>query len=181
MEETLDVVAAEPAVEAVPFVAEKPTRLKAACGRKDLFEVVQTVAHAVSGRSSLPIRGHVLIQAEGDSLRLAATDLELGISLSIPAKSVEAAGGLTAPAKILTELLSALPEGQVDISVDPSYAVRLTCDRSDYKILGLPAEDYPNLADVPDANSFTIAQATLRDMIRKTIFAVSPDEARAIL
>src|SRR5205807_9129952 len=43
------------------------------------------------------------------------------------------------------------------------------------------AEDYPNLADVPDANSFTIAQATLRDMIKKTIFAVSPDEARAIL
>lgn len=162
-------------------LVESAASLKAVCARKDLFEAVQTVAHAVSGRTSLPILSHVLIQAEEGALRLTATDLELGISLVVPDAKIDQAGGLTAPAKLLTELLGALPEGDVSLSVDLSHAVRLQCDRSDYKILGLPTEEYPRLPEVQDANRFTIPQAILRDMIRKTIFAVSPDEARAIL
>lgn len=157
------------------------TGLKAVCGRKELYEAVQTVGHAVSGRTSLPILNHILIEAEGDSLRLTATDLELGISLSLPGAQVDSAGGLTAPSKLLTELLGALPEGTVTMSVDPTHAVRLNCDRSDYKILGLPADEYPKLPEVKNENGFTIPQKLMRDMIKKTIFAVSPDEARAIL
>ncbi len=155
--------------------------LKAVCARKDLYEAVQTVGHAVSGRTSLPILSHILIEAEGDALKLTATDLELGISLMLPAARVETAGGLTAPSRILTELLGALPEGDVTLNVDLTHAVRLNCDRSDYKILGLPAEEYPKLPEVKDENGFSIPQKLLRDMIKKTIFAVSPDEARAIL
>ncbi len=162
-------------------LVEAPAGLKALCPRKDLFEAVQTVGHAVSGRTSLPILSHVLIQNEEDGLRLTATDLEIGISLKLPGARIESAGGLTAPAKLLTELLGALPEGDVNISVDLSHAVRLTCGRSDYKILGLPADEYPKLPDVQETNSFVIPQALLRDMIKKTLFAVSPDEARAIL
>lgn len=166
---------------ATATLVETAPSLKAVCARKDLYEAVQTVAHAVSGRTSLPILGHVLIQAEEGAMRLTATDLELGISLTIPAARVEEPGGLTAPAKMLTELLSTLPESDVAISVDRSHAVRLYCDRSDYKILGLPADEYPKLPEVKDSNSFAIPQKLLRDMIRKTLFAVSPDEARAIL
>ena len=155
--------------------------LKAVCARKDLYEAVQTVGHAVSGRTSLPILSHILIETEGDALRLTATDLELGISLTLPAARAESPGGLTAPARILTELLGALPECDVTLGVDLTHAVRLNCDRSDYKILGLPAEEYPKLPEVKDENGFSIPQRLLRDMIKKTIFAVSPDEARAIL
>jgi len=156
------------------------TSLKAICERKDLFEGVQTVGHAVSGRTSLPILSHILIQAEEDALRLIATDLELSISLAIPAR-IQEQGGLTAPARLLTELLGSLPENAVALSVDRSHAVKVKCDRSDYKILGLPAEEYPKLPQVKDENSFSIPQRVLRDMIRQTIFAVSTDEARAIL
>src|SRR2546423_243807 len=164
-------------------LTETTTRsgLSAVCARKELFEAVQTVGHAVSGRTSLPILSHVLIHNEDEGLRLTATDLEIGISLRIAGARVASVGGLTAPARILTELLSALPEGDVDISVDLSHAVRLTCGKSDYKILGLPADEYPKLPEVKETNSFVIPQALLRDMIKKTIFAVSPDEARAIL
>ncbi|HZP84048.1 MAG TPA: DNA polymerase III subunit beta [Chthonomonadaceae bacterium] len=155
--------------------------LKAICPRKDLFEAVQTVGHAVSGRSSLPILSHILLQAEDNALRLIATDLELGISCRIPAR-IEEGGGLTAPARTLTEVLANLPDkSEVAVSVDKSHTVRVHCDRSDYKILGLPAEDYPRLPEVKDAVSFSIPQAKLREMIRHTIFAVSPDESRAIL
>jgi len=163
-------------------LTDAPPRLRACCDRKELHEAVQMVAHAVSGRTALPILSHVLIQTEeNDRLRLTATDLELGISLAVPARGVEEAGGLTAPARLLSELLSSLPDGQVSLSVDLSHAVRVHCGKSDYKILGLPAEEYPRLPEVKDESRFTIPQAVLRSLIRKTIFAVSPDEARAIL
>ena len=155
--------------------------LKADCPRKALLEAVQTVGHAVSGRSSLPILSHILVQAEGEGLRLIATDLELGISCYIPAKIAEF-GGLTAPARTLTEVLANLPDkSDVAISVDKSHTVRVHSGRSDYKILGLPAEEYPKLPEVKDGVGFTIPQAKLKEMIRQTLFAVSTDENRAIL
>src|SRR5207253_8743259 len=118
-------------------------------------------------RTSLPILSHILVQAEENALRLIATDLELSISLTIPAR-VEEGGGLTAPARLLTELLGSLPESDVAMSVDRSHAVRVHCDKSDYKILGLPAEEYPRLPEVKDENRFVIPQRVLRDMIRQT-------------
>jgi len=157
------------------------TSLKAVCPRKDLYEAVQIVGHAVSGRSSLPILSHIIVQAEENGLRLVATDLELGISCRIPAR-IESAGALTAPARTLTEVLGNLPDkSDVALSVDKSHTVRVHCERSDYKILGLPAEDYPKLPEVRDAVAFSIPQAKLKEMIRHTLFAVSTDETRAIL
>ncbi len=156
--------------------------LKAACPRKELYEAVQTVGHAVSGRSTLPILSHILIQSEGDGLRLIATDLELGISCKIPKATVAEAGALTAPAKTLTEVLGNLPDrGDVAVSVDKSHTIRVHCEKSDYKILGLPAEDYPQLPEVQDSTTFSVSQRLLREMIRQTKFAVGTDESRPIL
>ena len=155
--------------------------LKAICDRKDLFEAVQTVGHAVSGRSALPILSHIIIQAEETGLRLVATDLELGISCRIPNARVQEGGALTAPARTLTEVLGNLPEKEVAISVDKSHTVHVKCEKSEYKILGLPAEDYPHLPEVADSVGFAIPQAKLREMIRQTKFAVGTDEGRPIL
>jgi len=162
---------------AIPETGES---LKALCVRKDLFEGVQTVGHAVSGRTSLPILSHLLLQSEDDGLRLTATDLEIAISLTIPA-TIQEPGRMTAPAKLLSELLGSLPEGEVALSVDRSHAARIHCGRADYKLLGLPDEEYPKLPEVPDENSFSIPQRTLRQAIRQTICAASADETRAIL
>jgi DNA polymerase-3 subunit beta len=160
---------------------ELSASLKALCPRKEIFEAVQTVGHAVSGRTSLPILNHILVRSENAGLRLIATDLELGISCWIPAQ-MEERGALTAPAKTLSEVLANMPDrGEVALSVDKSHTVRLYCEKSDYKILGLPAEEYPSLPTVVDAVCFSIPQATLRDMIRQTIFAASQDETKAIL
>ena len=154
--------------------------LKAICARKELFDAVGIVGHAVSGRSSLPMLSHILMLSEDNHLRLSATDLELSISLLIPAV-VEEEGGLTAPSRLLNELLGTLPESEVALSVDPGFSVRIHCDRSDYKLLGLPADEFPRLSVVQDDTRFLITQKTLRDMIRQTIIAVSADESRPIL
>ena len=157
------------------------TSLKAICPRKALYEAVQTVGHAVSGRNALPILSHIMVQSEDNYLRLIATDLELGISCRVPAQNQEN-GALTAPARTLTEVLGNLPDkSDVALSVDKSHTVRVHCDRSDYKLLGLPAEEYPKLPEVRDAVAFSIPQSQLKEMIRHTSFAVSTDETRAIL
>ncbi len=155
--------------------------LKATCPRKAIYEAVQTVGHAVSGRSALPILSHILIRAEESGLRLIATDLELGISCYIPAQ-VQESGALTAPSRTLTEVLGNLPDkSDVAISVDKSHTTRVNCEKSDYKILGLPADEYPQLPEVRDTVSFTISQGMMRSLIRQTRFAVGTDEARPIL
>ena len=155
--------------------------LKAVCPRKSLYEAVQTVGHAVSGRNALPILSHIMVQAEDNYLRLIATDLELGISCRVPAQ-IQEGGGLTAPSRTLTEVLGNLPDkSDVALSVDKSHTVRVHCEKSDYKILGLPAEEYPKLPEVRDAVAFRIPQSQLKEMIRHTSFAVSTDETRAIL
>jgi DNA polymerase-3 subunit beta len=177
------------------------TSMKAICPRKALFDAVQTVGHAVSGRNPLPILSHILIQADGDGLRLMATDMELGISCRVAERTgvisedgdavatrtstqVLEPGALTSPARLLTEVLANLPDkDDVAISVDKSHTVRIHCEfsRSDFKLLGLPAEDYPKLPEVRDTVGFAVPQARLREMIRQTLFAVSTDVARAIL
>lgn len=154
--------------------------MKAICARKDLYHGVQTVSRAIAGRSAWPILNNILVVTEEGNLRLTAFDLELGMECTVPA-TIEQEGALTAPAKLLTEMLGTLPESDVQISVDEQNAVNVKCDTSDYTILGLPAEEFRRLPEIPDDHSFEITQGALRDMIRQTIFAVSPDESRAIL
>lgn len=164
--------------------AELRASLKAVCPRKNLFEAVQTVGHAVTGRNPLPILSHIKIHSEENGLRLTATDHELGMSCLVRNAEIIERGALAAPSRLLTEVLANLPDkDDVALSVDKSHTVRVHCEqsRSDYKILGLPAEDYPKLPEVGTEVGFSIPQSVFREMIRQTIFAVSTDETRAIL
>lgn len=154
--------------------------MRAICARKDLYHGVQTVSRAIAGRSAWPILNNVLIRTEDGHLILTAFDLELGMECSVPA-TFEIPGSLTVPAKLLTEVLATLPEADVQISIDEQNAVNVKCEKSDYTVLGLPADEFRPLPEVPDTHSFQIPQAILHNMIRQTIFAVSPDESRAIL
>ena len=154
--------------------------MKVICARKDLHEGVQTAGRAVSPRTSLPILGHLLITAEEDKLRIAATDLEIGMECIVEA-NVQETGSMTVPARILTEVLAALPETDVALSVDESNTVSVKCGTSDFSILGLPPEEFPMLPEVREEVSLTIEHDVIRDGIARTSFAISPDESRAIL
>jgi len=154
--------------------------MKAICARKDLFQGVQVAGRAVSARSSLPILSHLLIRSDDEKLRIAATDLEIGMECSVPG-TVQEAGSLTVPARIITEVLGGLPDSEVAISVDEANTTTIKCGTSEYTILGLPPEEFPMLPEVKDEASFSANRSVLRDAIRKTRFAVSQDESRARL
>lgn len=154
--------------------------MKVICARKDLYEGVGTAGRAVSSRTSLPILSHLLIRTEEDKIRIAATDLEIGMECVAEA-NVQEPGQLTVPARVLTEILAALPDTDVMFSVDQSNIVNLKCGTSEFSILGLPPEEFPMLPEVHEEVKFTIENDILREGIAKTTFAISTDEARAIL
>jgi DNA polymerase-3 subunit beta len=165
---------------AADILIDSESYLKAVCGGKSLYEGVQAVGHAVSGRSTLPILSHIYIQSIDGGLKLAATDLELSISLVIPAE-IETPGALAVPAKFLSDLLGTLTDKTIGLSVDNTRSVKVSAEHLDYRVLGLPAEEYPMLPTIEDCVQLNLSQKDLRDVIRKTIFAVSTDETRAIL
>ncbi|MCE5200212.1 MAG: DNA polymerase III subunit beta [Armatimonadota bacterium] len=154
--------------------------MKVICARKDLYEGVQTAGRAVSPRTSLPILGHLLITAEEDKIRIAATDLEIGMECIVDAK-VEEPGNMTVPARTVTEILAALPDTDVALSVDDTNTVSLKCGTSDYSILGLPADEFPMLPEVREEVSVVVEHDAIREAIKRTAFAISQDESRAIL
>jgi DNA polymerase III subunit beta len=154
--------------------------MKLSCARKDLYEGLQTVTRAVSGRSSLPILSNVLLEPGTDGLKLAATDLELGLECRVAA-SVREEGAITLPAKTLSEIIAALPEADITIAADDHNTVIVTCRRSEYRIHGLPAVEFPPLPEVKGSTTFSMPQGLLREMIRETNFAVSPDDTRPVL
>lgn len=163
--------------------------MQAVCPRKDLYEAVQTVGRAVSGRSSLPILSHILAQPQGDgTLKLTATDLEMWMECRLPARLQatmemdDATAGFTAPARVFTDILGALPDADVFLDrPEGGNKIQVRCARSDYQILGLPAEEFPAPPDVTPTASFTVPGDVLRDMIRHVLFAVSKDDTRPIL
>jgi DNA polymerase-3 subunit beta len=150
------------------------------CNQSVLHEALQHVGRVVSGRTTLPILGNVLLEAVGDRLRVVAYDMEIGAQSSV-ATQAEEEGAITVPARVLADVVASLPAATVEMQTADRSLLRLTCGRSQYRINGLPAEEYPALPEVPGEVAFEVAQAALREMIRTTVFAVSTDETRAIL
>ncbi|GAB4457589.1 MAG: DNA polymerase III subunit beta [Armatimonadaceae bacterium] len=163
--------------------------MQAVCPRKDLYEAVQTVGRAVSGRSPSPIMSHILAEQQGDGmLKLTATDAEMWMECRLPARFQttmemdDATAGFTAPARVFTDILAALPDADVFLErPEGGNKIQVRCARSDYQILGLPPEEFVSPPDVETTANFTIPGEVLRDMIRHVLFAVSKDDSRPIL
>lgn len=155
--------------------------MKLTCEQPVLLRAVQTVSRAVSTRTTMPILSNILLEATKDGLKLAATDLELGIQTQILAR-VNEGGAITLPARLLGEIVSNLPEAQVELRVEEgSSQAEILCENSSFEIHGLPAPDFPLIPE-PDAKPvIALDPALLRAMIRQTTFAVSTDETRPFL
>ena len=159
-----------------------PGLLRATAPRKELFEGIQTVGKAVATRSSLPILTHVRIAAKDGKVSMMATDLEMWMEHTLPGVGITEDGAATAPARNFTELLAAMPDADVSVTVeDETNTLHLRCLKANYKLLGLSADEFPLLPQVKEDSRFVIDRETLKDAIKQTIFATSTDETRAIL
>lgn len=151
------------------------------CEQVHLAKGVQIVQRAISARTTMPILGNILLETAKEHIKLAATDLELGIQTQIPAM-VQRGGAITLSARVLGDIVSNLSAARVEIKVGENGSqVEIQCEDAVFEIPGVPATDFPLIPD-PDATVVaTIDAALLRTMVRQTAFAVSGDDTRPFL
>ncbi|MCL4108402.1 UNVERIFIED_CONTAM: hypothetical protein GTU68_046095 [Idotea baltica] len=148
--------------------------------KSDFLEGLQQVQHVVSTRTTLPILSNVLIEAEGDYLKLSTTDLDVGISGRVKA-TIEKEGATTLPARRLFSIIKELPSTDISIEIDSDDVATVRSGPSFFKILGLNKEEFPPLASFEEAREFGIDQKLLKDALKKTAYAISTDETRYVL
>ena len=148
---------------------------------KDVFQdALNQVQHVVSSRTTLPILSNVLIEADELGLQLSTTDLDVTITVRVPA-DVSVTGATTMPARRLASIVRELPTSEIKIEVNEDNAATVRSGPSFFKILGLPNSEFPVIGEFGDAKEFTIDQKLLKDALRKTAYAISTDETRYVL
>ncbi len=150
--------------------------------RSALLKALNHVQSVVERRNTIPILSNVLLAAQGDSLKLTATDLDIEISEAAPAE-VERAGQTTAPANYLYDFVRKLPEGapvKFDVSGDDPRLF-ISAGKSRLHLPILPAGDFPSMPSDGFETRFEIEPTELGRLIDKTRFAISTEETRYYL
>ncbi len=149
--------------------------------KEALVNGIQLVQNAVSQKSSLPILNNILLDTADNSLTLTATDLDIGICATIPVV-MENPGSITVPARKFFDIIKALPDGtDVIMSMKKNNFVTIKSGKANFKIIGLPKEEFPQLPIFEDRDSITVEQASLKEMLNLTDFAASKDDSRYVL
>jgi DNA polymerase-3 subunit beta len=155
--------------------------MKAICQQDQLARGLAIVGRAVAIRSTLPVLSNILIVADGPWLRLSATNLEVGITCTVPAQ-IDEAGSITVPARLLSDLFMSLqaPEVTMELNED-TQTLHLSADRFEADVKGIDAADFPVLPTVEQGVRFSLSPVGLRDMLTRVTIAAASDESRPIL
>ena len=148
----------------------------------DFVKAVGLVGNAAVQKSNaLPILGNILFKSvDKNHIKVIATDLEIGISVVIPAVVLKD-GSVTLPSKKIYEIVRELPEGEIEVIVGKNNAVNIKAGKSYFKIMGLGEEDYPKLPEWNPQEAVELDQSLLKESLLLTSFAISHDETRYVL
>jgi DNA polymerase-3 subunit beta len=148
---------------------------------RDAFvDALGPVQGVVEAKKTLPILSHVLLEAGAEGVWLFGTDLDVGLRRGVAAE-VMTPGTVAVSAKKLYEIARELPSAPVELQVDAELQVTLRCLRSSFRLKGLGREEFPTLPGMASDGGITLGCSLLRDMLRKTLFAVSSDQTRYAL
>jgi DNA polymerase-3 subunit beta len=148
--------------------------------KEQIIHGLQAVQNVVSTRTTLPILSNVLLEAEGNRLKLTATDLDVTVTCSVEA-NVKKGGATTVPVKKLFGIIRELNNGDIELEVDDKNNCSIRAGASFYKVNGLAAEEYPPMPKFKDDKKVSLKQETVKGMMKKTAFAISTDESRYVL
>ena len=138
------------------------------------------VLNVVGSKAAMPILSNVLIEAEKDHISLTTTNLDLGIRCKIKAE-VKEGGSVTLPVKRLATIVRELPNVDVSFDSTATHQVKIASGGSNFRIMGIGAEEFPKLPDSTDDKTFTFEQGELATMLSNVSYAQSTDETRYIL
>ncbi|MBU4200820.1 MAG: DNA polymerase III subunit beta [Verrucomicrobia bacterium] len=148
--------------------------------KESLLKGLQIVQSVISTHSTLPILYNVLIKIDKGNLSIIATDLSLSIKFSMDIDTTKSCAS-TFQARRLLNIIRELPDENIDIDIDDKDTAAIHCGSSAYKVLGLSADEFPPLPSFESAGSFSMEQATFKEMLKKTVYAASMDESRQML
>jgi DNA polymerase III subunit beta len=150
--------------------------------RSNLLKSLNHVHRVVERRNTIPILSNVLLAADGNSLEMKATDLDLEVTEATPAK-IEQGGATTVPAHLLYDIVRKLADGaEVMLKTDEDgNAMTVTSGRSSFRLQCLPQSDFPELSAGSFSHIFRLSSTDLKSLIEKTQFAISTEETRYYL
>jgi DNA polymerase-3 subunit beta len=148
--------------------------------RAELYWGVSRVYAVADARAAQPILANVLLEAAGGELLLTATDYEIAVRASCQAEVLEE-GSLTINARRFWDIIRELPEEEVRLAAHKEHWAALECGRSSFRLAGLPAEEFPPLPSYQEKEALELPAQTIREMVAKTLYAVSTDETRYVL
>ena len=154
--------------------------MKLICEKDKILKALNSVTKAVAVRTTMPILEGILIQTNDNEIKLTTYDLEIGIEYIINDCKVEEQGATVVNAIMFTEIIRRLPDTDISIEVNDKNLLVIECEGSLYKLATMNPDEFPELPKISVENSIEIEQTILKDMIRKTIFAVSTEENRPI-
>lgn len=151
------------------------------CMQENLARGLAIVSRAVATRTTLPVLSNILIATDNSRLKLAATNLEIGINCWIGAR-VEEEGETTVPARLLTDFVNSLPAETINMDlISRTQTLSLACSRYEANIKGIDASEFPLIPTVEDGGQITLDPEALGEMIDQVTFAAATDESRPIL
>ncbi len=153
--------------------------MKFTVNKSDISEAVTNIQRAVSSKTSIPALEGILLNASENHLELCAYDLELGITTTIPAQIAET-GKSVLSAKYFSEIVRKTPSETITVAVDEKNIASIESGYSKFTIIGISAEEFPELPKPTDAMGIELPSALLKSMIRQTLFAVAESDAKPI-
>ena len=151
--------------------------------QSNLLEALNAVQGVVGSRPTLPVLSNVLIEAEGETLTFTTTDFTITKRWTCKAE-IDEPGATTLPVKRLTSIVRELSDQIVTISCDSGEQtdlVRMSCGSYHSKITGISPKEFPAIPNTDKGLAYTLDQAVLKGMIRKTAYAAATDDSRPVL
>ncbi len=153
--------------------------MKIICEKENIIKALNSVTKAVASKPNNPILEGILIQTNNKEVKLTTYDLEIGIEYVINCE-VKEEGAIVINATMFSEIIRKLPNTEITIYVNENNLLVIECEGSLYKLATMNPSEFPELPQINVENSIQIEQHTLKEMIRRTIFAVSTEENRPI-
>ena len=153
--------------------------MKIICDKDKILKAINSVTKAVASKTTMPILEGILIQTNDKEVKLTTYDLEIGIEYIVEAQ-VEEQGATVVNAIMFSEIIRKLPDTEIKIYINDKNLLVIECEGSLYKLATMNPNEFPELPQINVENSIELEQNALKEMIRKTLFAVSTEENRPI-
>ena len=149
------------------------------CNKEALDRQLNYVSRVVTIRSNAPVLSNVLIETDGQRLRLTGTDMELTVSTYLSA-TVEQEGTFTVPAKLLQEFVHQNPDEELEFTLE---SFELICSSSKVKgrLSGLDADEFPSLPKVENGKRLALPLIELVQGLKQVVIACAADQTRPVL